>query len=102
MGITSAVASWLVPSLLAAAGTGVSAIQSNIQRRDTLASADEAKQTALKQAQANAEKAPELATEVGSKQAIKKRPEQFGLENSLIANANMQSANTIGQKETWG
>lgn len=102
MCITAATAAWLIPSLIAAGGTGVSAVQSAQQASAQKKQADEAKQTAIKQAQVNAEKAPELSTEAGVSDAVKKRKASYGIEESIIANNNLMAANTIGQKETWG
>lgn len=99
MGLTAATAAWLVPSLIAAAGVGTSAYQANQQAKEQRAQAAEAKETALKQQQALAEKAPEQATEAGTSDAVKKRKTSYGIEDSIIAN---MASNTVGQKETWG
>jgi hypothetical protein len=99
MGLTAATASWLIPSLIAAGGVGVSAYQANQQAKEQRAQAAEAKETALKQQQTLAEKAPEQAMEAGSSDAIKKRKTSYGIQDSIIAN---MGSNTIGQKETWG
>lgn len=99
MGLSAATAAWLIPSIVAAAGVGTSAYQSNQQAKEQRAQASEAKQTALKQQQTLAEKAPEQAIEAGSSEAIKKRKTSYGIEDSIIAN---MGSNTIGQKETWG
>ena len=100
MGITAATASWLIPSLIAAAGTGVSAVQANQQAKQQKGQAEEAKRTAQAQAQANAEKTPELAAQAGVSDAVKKRRTQFGIENSIIAanNANTQATGN----QYWG
>lgn len=100
MGITAATASWLVPSLIAAAGTGVSAIQANQQAKQQEGQANEAKRTAQAQAQANAEKAPELSTQAGVSDAVKKRRTQYGIENSIIA-ANNTGSQAAGN-QYWG
>lgn len=102
MGLTAATAAWLVPSLIAAGGATVSAIQTAQNASAQKKQAEEAKQTAIKQAQANAEKSPELTADVGQGDAIKKKRTSFGIQDTIIANNNLAPASTIGQKETWG
>lgn len=99
MGLTAATAAWLVPSLVAAAGVGTSAIQAHQQARAQQAQAEEAKQAAQKQAQVQAEQAPEQAVSAGNTEAVKKRKASFGIQESILNN---MSSNTVGQKETWG
>lgn len=98
MAITSAIASWLVPSLIAAAGTGVSAYQGHQQSQLQKKQAEEAKETARAQAQANAEQAPELSSQAGVSDAVKKNKARFGIEDTIIANANP----TSGGNQYWG
>lgn len=99
MCISAAVASWLVPSLIAAAGTGVSAYQGHQQSQQAKAQSNEAKRTAIAQAQANAEKTPELSAQAGNSDAIKKHRASFGIQDSIIHN----SMNTsTGGNTYWG
>lgn len=99
MCISAAIASWLVPSIIAAAGTGVSAYQGHQQAQLQKRQAEEAKNTARAQAQANAEQAPELSADAGTTDAVKKRRTSFGIEDSIIAN-NM--ANQTTGNQYWG
>lgn len=93
------VASWLIPSIVAAAGTGVSAYQGHQQSQLQKQQSEEAKNTARAQAQANAEQAPELSADAGTTDAVKKRRTSFGIEDSIIAN-NM--ANQTTGNQYWG
>lgn len=68
--------------------------------KTNIAGAEEAQKTATKQAQVNAEKPPEQSIEVAKSEAQKKKTTSFGIQDSLIAQAN--NNNTIGQKEVWG
>lgn len=99
MCISAAIASWLVPSIIAAAGTGVSAYQGNQQAQLQKRQAEEAKNTARAQAQANAEQAPELSADAGTTDAVKKRRTSFGIEDSIIAN---NTANQTTGNQYWG
>lgn len=99
MCISAAVASWLVPSLIAAAGTGVGAVQANQQSKQQEGQANEAKRTALAQAQANAEKAPELLAQAGTSDAVKKRKASYGIEESIISN---NLTNQTSGNQYWG
>jgi hypothetical protein len=99
MCISAAVASWLVPSLVAAAGSGVAAYQGHQQSQLNKDQANEAKRTALAQSQANAEKAPELLAQAGTSDAIKRRKASYGIEESIISN-NM--TNQTSGNQYWG
>lgn len=86
---------------LSAASAGTQAYQAHRASQEQKAQAREAKETAIKQKQVAAEQAPEQAIEAGTNDAVKKSKTSYGIEESIINN-NLASANTIGQKETWG
>lgn len=83
-------------------GVGVQAYQAHKQAQENTAMAKEAKETAIKQKQAEQEQSPQLASAAGLDDAVKKRKTSYGIEESIINNNLLASANTIGQRETWG
>ena len=95
----SGVASWLIPSIVALAGTGVSAYQNYQNSQLAEDQAKDAKKTAIAQAQANNEKAPELLAQAGSSDAIKKHRTSFGIQDSIIHNT---MNTTTGGNTYWG
>jgi ribosome-binding protein aMBF1 (putative translation factor) len=102
MCLSAAIASWLIPSIVAAAGTGTSAVMANQQAKQQEGQANEQARTAKAQAQMQAEQAPELSTEAGNPDAIKKARASYGIQENILANQNLQSSQTLGNKEQWG
>lgn len=101
MGLTATTAAWLLAAS-SVAGTATQAVTSAIANRQQRKAADEQEKTALAQAQAKQEQAPELLAQAGNNQAVKKNKNtSFGLQENIINN-NMQTNAPIGQKETWG
>lgn len=101
MGIASAPGLGYALLALSAASAGTQAYQAHKASQEQKARAREAKETAIKQKQAEQEQPPQIASAAGLNDAVKKRKTSYGIEESIINN-NLASANTIGQKETWG
>ena len=97
--MAAATAAWLVPSIIAAVGGTTSAVMQNQANKQQEGQANEQARTAKAQAQMQAEQAPELSSEAGVSDAIKKKRTAYGIESNILANTASQ---TIGQKETWG
>lgn len=91
-----------VPALVAALGSTGAAVQANQQAKAQQGQANEAQRSARAQAQAQAEQAPELSSQAGLSDAVKKNKVAYGIQENLIASNNMQNNQTLGNKEQWG
>ena len=102
MGLTSAMAAWLVPSIISLIGTGAGVATSMVQAHDNREQAKDQKKTLLAQSNLEQQKAPELSADAGNTDAIKKRATSWGVQQNILANNNLQTNSPISQKETWG